>query len=150
MSGIHEYESDEESTLEDLAELHKYIEQKVKDIYRDIPGIKDVGVFIPVEWDPVNDVQIPSEWDGVVIVRADNKLSAQERREAILKGYRKYREQIKKEEYPRKHIIRTRTKFLFTIDELLASKEERVKWEKYRRLRKTAKKYHRLRKTAKT
>lgn len=136
MNGEHTFETDHGTTFEKLAEFFKDIEKLVKDIYAKIEGIEDVDIFIPVEWDPVNDRQLLSEWDGVVVVRADSKLSPRECRKAILQGYNEYRKLLNKEDYPRKHIVRTKTKFLFTVDELLADTEEKAKWEGYRRQRK--------------
>jgi len=130
------FQTDQLTTFEELAEFFKDIEKLVKDIYAKIEGIEDVRIFIPVEWDPVNDRQLLSEWDGVVVVRADSRLSERERRKVILQGYSEYRKLLNKEDYPRKHIARTKTTFLFTVDELLADKEEKAKWEGYRRQRK--------------
>ncbi len=135
---FHMFQTDHTTTFEELAEFFKDIEKLVKNIYAKIEGI-NVDVFIPVEWDPVNDRQLISEWDGVVVVRADSKLSERERRKAILHGYHEYRKLLGKEDYPRKHIVRTKTTFLFTVDELLADTEEKAKWEEYRRKKKARK-----------
>jgi len=132
---FHMFQTDRTTTFEELAEFFKDIEKLVKNIYAKIEGI-DVDICIPVEWDPVNDRQLISEWDGVVVVRADSKLSERERRKAILQGYHEYRKLLGKEDYPRKHIVRTKTTFLFTVDELLADTEEKAKWEEYRREKK--------------
>jgi len=133
---FHVFQTDHATTFEELAEFFKDIEKLVKNIYAKIEGIEDVDVPIPVEWDPVNDRQLISEWDGVVVVRADSKLSERERREVILQGYNEYRKLLGKEDYPRKHIVRTKTTFLFTVEDLLADTEEKAKWEEYRRKKK--------------
>ena len=133
---FHTFQTDHTTTFEELAEFFKDIEKLVKNIYAKIEGIEGVDVLVPVEWDPVNDRQLISEWDGVVVVRANSKLSERERRKVILQGYNEYRK-LSKESYPRKHIVRTKTTFLFTVDDLLADTEEKAKWEEYRR-KKTA------------
>jgi len=132
---FHTFQTDHATTFEELAEFFKDIEKLVKNIYAKIEGIEDVDVLIPIEWDPVNDRQLISEWDGVVVVRANSKLSEPERRKAILQGYNEYRK-LSKENYPRKHILRTKTAFLFTVDDLLADPHEKAKWEEYRRKKK--------------
>lgn len=127
----HHYFDTGYTPLRELKKLFDDIEKIVKEIYAEIDPKIEARVFIPVAWDPEKKVQIQSEWDGVVVVHAD-------RQEKILEGYEIYKKRYQKDEYPRRHITRTKTVFLYTVDELLASEEETAKWEEFRERRKAA------------
>lgn len=123
------------TTVDDVAKLFEEIREAVVKVLADVgaPNMF-VGVYAPVEWDIKKNQQVPSRYDGVVVIRSESNLPRAEVLSKIAQAYKKWAHSPQYKEI-RKKTRGTKTMFLYSGEELKKNRSVAKEWLNLRQQR---------------